>query len=391
MQRRYEVSHPWITFRFDLNTLQWTDWRMLGEAQAKCDQIAQAILRPDFSKELHSVFLTKGVQGTTAIEGNTLSEEEVRRVIEGTLALPPSQEYLQREVENIVMACNVITREAEQGEGRNLTPGRLAAFNTRVLKDLPLEDGVFPGKIRQHPVTVLRYRGTPAEDCSYLVDQLCGWLNGPDFQSDNPDHAFLLAFAKAVGAHLYLAWIHPFGGGNGRTARLVEFQILVQSGVPFPAAHLLSNHYNRTRTRYYQVLDRSSRVQPYSVAEFFTYALAGFLDGLDEQLRLIEEQWLQVTWENYVNAMFEGRSSPAARRQRLVALTLPADQPTPRTQVSFLSTQTAMAYANRTPKTLTRDLNKLYELGLITYTLGGIQPNLAVLQAFRSGRIETIW
>ena len=48
-----------------------------------------------------------------------------------------------------------------------------------------------------------------------------------------------------------------------------------------------------------------------------------------------------------------------------------------------------MAYANRTRKTLTRDLNKLNELGLITYTMGGIQPNIEVLQAFRSGRVET--
>lgn len=57
----------------------------------------------------------------------------------------------------------------------------------------------------------------------------------------------MYAIFKAVVAHLYLAWIHPVGDGNGRTARLVEFQILLSSGVPSPAAHLLSNHYNQTR------------------------------------------------------------------------------------------------------------------------------------------------
>ena len=43
---------------------------------------------------------------------------------------------------------------------------------------------------------------------------------------------------KATLAHLYIAWIHPFGDGNGRTARLVEFMLLSRAGVPSPSAHL---------------------------------------------------------------------------------------------------------------------------------------------------------
>ena len=40
------------------------------------------------------------------------------------------------------------------------------------------------------------------------------------------------AFLRAVLAHVYIAWIHPFGDSNGRTARLVEFGILTAAGVP---------------------------------------------------------------------------------------------------------------------------------------------------------------
>ncbi len=66
---------------------------------------------------------------------------------------------------------------------------------------------------------------------------------------------FAVTVAKAVLAHLYIAWIHPFADGNGRTARLVEFQILAQSGlIPLPAANLLRDHYNKTRDRYYAEL-----------------------------------------------------------------------------------------------------------------------------------------
>jgi hypothetical protein len=51
----------------------------------------------------------------------------------------------------------------------------------------------------------------------------------------------------AVVAHVYFEWIHPFGDGNGRTGRLIELKLLLEAGVPQPAAHLLSNHYNATR------------------------------------------------------------------------------------------------------------------------------------------------
>jgi len=68
-----------------------------------------------------------------------------------------------------------------------------------------------------------------------------------------------LGFLKAVIAHLYLVWIHPFGDGNGRTARLIEFQILLNAGVPRLRRSFSSNHYNLTRMNYYLWLDKARR------------------------------------------------------------------------------------------------------------------------------------
>jgi cell filamentation protein, protein adenylyltransferase len=67
--------------------------------------------------------------------------------------------------------------------------------------------------------------------------------------------------------HIYIAWIHPFGDGNGRRTRMIELLLLAQSGVPWPAAHLLSNHYNKTRDRCYSGLANSSKVKD-GVIEF---------------------------------------------------------------------------------------------------------------------------
>jgi hypothetical protein len=61
---------------------------------------------PSPSERLNHAFLAKGVHTTTAIEGNTLTGTQARERIEGQSNLPPSREYLGREVDNIVRAIN---------------------------------------------------------------------------------------------------------------------------------------------------------------------------------------------------------------------------------------------------------------------------------------------
>jgi hypothetical protein len=55
---------------------------------------------------MHEIYLSKGVHGTTSIEGNTLSEDERLALVRDELHLPPSREYLGITSKNIVEACN---------------------------------------------------------------------------------------------------------------------------------------------------------------------------------------------------------------------------------------------------------------------------------------------
>ena len=94
--------YPWINFNLDLSKLSFKTWVKLGECAAKSEQLAKVPLTPSKQKEMHRVYLVKGALATTAIEGNTLTEEEVRLRIEKKLKLPPSKEYLGQEIDNIV-------------------------------------------------------------------------------------------------------------------------------------------------------------------------------------------------------------------------------------------------------------------------------------------------
>lgn len=388
----YTETHPWLSFKLDLRNAPYALWLMLGECQSKCEHVSSVPLQPSTADGLYRVYLAKGVLGTTAIEGNTLSEDEVLQHLEGTLRLPPSREYLSREIDNIVKGCNDTLGLIAKGEIPPLTPDSIRHLNRTVLDGLELDDGCTPGELRSHSVVVGKYRGAPAQDCELLLQKLCEWLRDSFVPPKSQGQDLTIAFAilKAVIAHLYIAWIHPFGDGNGRTARLLEFQILIGAGVPAASAHLLSSHYNATRTEYYRQLARASDSGGDTVP-FVVYAVQGFLDGLRQQ---VDETWTQqwdIAWQNYIHEHFAGKSSETAVRQRRLVLDLAAQSlPVPRAKISEISTRLAQSYAKRTDKTLARDLNALIESGLVIKTHEGYRARKELILAFRTPRVKLL-
>lgn len=384
--RTFERTHPWISYRCDLGKAGVELWLALGEAASKCEHISRVPLRPATAQALHQLYLAKGAAATTAIEGNTLSEEEVLQAVEGRLVVPPSKQYLKQEVENIIAACNGISKQLADGTQPEISPKLLCDYNRQVLEKLPLKKDVIPGGLRTHSVVVGNvYRGAPAKDCPYLLDRLCEWLNGPDFQAPDgspPGTDTVYAILRSVVAHLYLAWIHPFGDGNGRTARLLEFHILLSAGVPSPAAHLFSNHYNQTRAEYYRQLDHASKSGG-DIVPFIAYAVRGFVDGLREQLETIWIQQWDVVWRNFVHERFQNRNSTTDTRQRHLALDLGDGGDWVEVgKIPELTPRLAKAYAGKTPKTVQRDLNALVEMGLLARDGRKVRARREIILAF---------
>lgn len=384
-QRSYERTHPWLTFAFDLRRFEYGEWLRLGEAAARVGHIAGAPLDPATADRLHRLYLAKGVLATTAIEGNTLSEEEVRGLIDGALTLPPSREYLGREVDNVVTACNALIEDLETRGRAPLTVERVERMNAAVLRDLEVEDHVVPGQIRTTDVTVGSYRCPEWRDSGYLLARLCEVLNDFDLPAGRERE---FAILKAVFAHLYLVWIHPFGDGNGRTARLMEFAILAEAGLPLPACHLLSNHYNLTRTEYYRQVARASRMGN-GVYGFAAYAIAGLVDGLREQTDAVRAHQQDVAWVNFVHERFRDVRGVTARRRRSLALAVSRASGEVRVaELPNLEAGLARSYALVTPRTLIRDVAELTRLGLLRRGSGGVRANRETILAFLPWRHE---
>lgn len=379
----YTATHPWLRFTVNLAECNHLLWMRLGEARSKCEHLAGVPLRPEVASELWRIYLAKGAHATTSIEGNTLSEEDVRRRMEGELPLPPSQEYLGVEVDNVVTAIDRIDAMILVGDIPRLNPAWIKQLNAMVLAGLDVDDDTVPGEFRHHNVGVALYRAPDWPYVEELMDRLSAWLDELLLEASQQDAEmrFSIIVLAAILSHLYLAWIHPFGDGNGRTARLIEFQLLASSGfVPLPAANLLSDHYNRTRSQYYRELDRASKsggdVQP-----FLNYALQGFVDGLREQLAVVRRSQLEVAWENFVHTTLDGPETPTTKRRKHLVLDMP-DEVIPRSELTKVSSRVVRDYATTGPRTLSRDLNALVERKLIRRRRGGYQANRQLISAF---------
>lgn len=382
---KYETTHPWIRFgkKLPVNSRFSPVWYLLGQIESKIRHLGASAVSPEVHRRMNLVYLAKGVQATTAIEGNTLTDEEVSGILEGRLDMPKSKQYQQQEVQNIVQAFNAIVQDVCRTETEaRLTPEYICNLNAMVLDKLELRDGIVPGEVRRFSVVVGNtYRGAPAEECPALLRMLCEWLASDTFAAPEGMETSM-ALIKAVVAHIYLAWIHPFGDGNGRTARLVELFILLSARVPVPAAHLLSNHYNKTRDKYYEGLAALSRLedgQAPPLDSFLEYAFQGMVDGLQEQLESIQRYQMEVTWQSLVYESFKTSVTKRERRMRELLLSLGFGTTAIASYNDIAPKLFYDHYRGKQFRTLTRDLANLMDMGLLVRTPQGYRPKLEIL------------
>jgi len=353
---------------------------MLGECHALVHALTDIPLQPEYRQRLLILSLRKGAQATTAIEGNTLSEEEIEKLQEGW-SLPPSKEYLQTEVNNILEAFNMLLREIITKDKISIvTPDLIKDFHYMIGKDLGEHFDAIPGRFRDDRRQVGPYLAPEHKYVPELIEKLCVWLGKEFHYSDGQD--FATAVVQAIVTHVYIEWIHPFGDGNGRTGRLFEFYILLRAGLPSIVSHILSNFYNLTRPEYYRQLDRARKKK--DLTEFIQYALQGFRDGLKENLNIIQESQFSVFWQHYIYETFADlkyTKKGAFKRKRALMLQMPISKMFTVDELLEISPDVAKRYATFGRPTILRDLKELQELNLLRKVGRNYSANTKILKA----------
>jgi len=321
----------------------------------------------------------KGAQATTAIEGNTLTREEVERVA-GHEKLAQSKEYQEREVRNILEAMNqILDQVADDGTRSLITPELIKQFHKGVGKGLGEHFDSIPGRFRTDQRVVGPYRCPQPEHVETLVQRACDWLR-IEFRFELNNQSFAEAVIQAVVTHVYLEWIHPFGDGNGRTGRLLEFYILLRAGNPDIASHILSNHYNNTRPEYYRQLAQAGETR--DLSSFLAYAIQGYYDGLKEVLNVVGGSQFETAWHRLVYDRFAEKSyrkKTVFKRRRAIALAMPPTKWLTPDEIMVLTSDLARQYGGRTAQTLHRDLKELHEMKILRAQEGRYKINLGLL------------
>ncbi len=355
----------------------------LGQCDAIIRAIGETPLSPDRHKKLKRVALIKGAQATTAIEGNTLTDEEVRQVADGE-SLPPSKGYQEREVRNVINAMNDIVEDvAERGAVPPISLPVLRRFHKLVGSELGEHFDAVPGRLRTDERVVGPYKCPRATDVDVLVRRLCAWLREAFPSSTESPLPFRETVIQAIVAHVYVEWIHPFGDGNGRTGRLLEFYLLLRAGNPDIASHILSNFYNLTRAEYYRQLQQANRDRDLSA--FIAYAVEGYRDGLLETLQTVQEMQLEIAWRTLVHDRFAKqryRKKRVFRRRRELMLRFPLHEAITLEDLPLRTIDLARQYAALSDVTLVRDVKFLVDMDLVVPdpATGGYRANAALLR-----------
>ena len=181
------------------------------------------------------------VSGSTGIEGNPLTPEQVEAVISG--AAVDGSEVHVREVANYNRALDV-ARAAVARPDFEWTHEIIHQVNATVMDGLPTDThGDYRGP--DDDVYVGIYTGPSPLLVPRLMTELIGWLAGSGQTSSLVRSALL---------HLNIIASHPFNDGNGRTARILAAMALIEHGIPATELISIEAYLRRHRDEYVAAL-----------------------------------------------------------------------------------------------------------------------------------------
>ena len=360
-------------------------WLLLGQMQATIQALSVMPMLPEDAYELNATYLAKGIHGTTAIEGNRFSECQVLRLVLGDTRLAAEDRQQIMQINSMMSAYSAVTANTVPGQSPAFSVELLNRYHHLVLDGLETDEAR-AGQLRMHNVTVGRYLAPPPDDCGLLLAGYCDWLNTEE-PVPEMSVSYELAFAimKAIIAHIYFAWIHPYGDGNGRMARLIEHALLLRAGIPASAAHIFSYRYSQTRERYYLELQDShgefvdGAYRRADLGKFVLYALDHAMEELESQLMWIGSTQTQAIWRERIRANFPLELTVPQQRRLRLAIDL-----TDRCVGMPLSIGELWDLLDTIPagdfeyslNMLERDLSALVKMGLLTQDANGFQPHV---------------
>lgn len=202
------------------------------------------------------------IYNSTTIEGNSLTLDETRLVLEEGITIKgkPLREHF--DVINQKEAMEKLERWVKERREK-IEENDILELHRITLKGI---SNMWAGKYKtvQNRVLGSSVKRTPP----YMVkEEMKGLVH---FINKNPEKLHIIELAAA--AHQILAKIHPFLDGNGRCARLLSNMILMKNGYP-PNTIL-----NKERKKYFETIEKAHLGNRIPFVNFFSRSLERMLD-----------------------------------------------------------------------------------------------------------------
>jgi len=262
------------------------------------EQIGEALAALALSAEAQDLRLRRirriqTIHGSLAIEGNTLSEEQISTILDGKPVIAPPREV--QEVRNAIKAYDEFINW-HPVQQRDL----LKAHETLMLGLLDA-----PGHYRSGGVGIggaggIVHVAPPPGRVPELMGNLFEWLGTSE------EHALI----KSCVFHYEFEFIHPFADGNGRMGRLWQTLILSQWNPLFSQIPVESMVYARQQDYYNAIAESTKAAESTLFIEFM-------LQVVLEKMQTTEQVTEQVN--SLLGAL---KNSELGRRELMSALAL---------------------------------------------------------------------
>ncbi len=216
------------------------------------------------SPELRKRNRIRTIQASLAVEGNTLSLDQVTAILENKRVIGPTKDV--KEVTNAIDVYKQLNKFNPFNE-----KSFLAAHKT-------LMHGLMnnAGQYRKSGVGIVKgakltHLAPPASNVSFLMKDLFNYL-----KKSNE-----IVLIKSCVFHYEMEFIHPFSDGNGRMGRLWQTLLLMQQ-YPFFEFLPFETLISKNQKKYYQALFKSDKQGKSSI--FIEFMLTVLSDSLDELL-----------------------------------------------------------------------------------------------------------
>jgi len=315
---------------------------------------------PRSTQEIIRRELTSVVGGTLAIEGTILREEEIEESFQKA-GLQKKLKDKEQEAQNSRKAYKYIIDVVDNHEDEFVySEEHIKQIHQYLTENVEYVSPNVPGQYRD-----LKARfGEPQKysfckskvDIEAIMAKFINWLNkkSSEFLSSN-------IIVKAMMAHYYLTEIHPFGDGNGRTARAVEALVLYVNKINTYCFWSLANFWSANRDKYLIHLGNiRSTCDPW---EFLIWGTKGYLPEVQRIKDLVLKKVKQLMLKDYVSWLLRNKKI----RPRIFGVLMLSISSGKMPFDKFMSSPEIMTlYAQRELSTRYRDFKKMEKtLGLI--------------------------